>query len=62
MLTLTLVKCFEKMLTHEHTGSTHYGKQLGSKGEEVEDLEKEKEEKVLDWTLQSGWTYVSGQL
>ena len=38
------------MLTHEHTGSTHYGKQLGSKGEEVEDLEKEKETRGSDRT------------
>ena len=35
----------EKMLTHVHMGYTLCGLQLGSKGELVEEIEKEKEEK-----------------
>ena len=42
------------MLTHEHMSCTHCGWQLGSKGEAVEKLEKEKEAKVPDRTLASG--------
>ena len=34
------------MLTHEHMSCTHCGWQLGSKGEAVEELEKEKEAKL----------------
>jgi hypothetical protein len=37
-----------KMLIHVHTSSRLYGWQLGSKGEAVEELEKEKEVKVPD--------------
>jgi hypothetical protein len=42
------------MLTHVYTSSTLGGQQVGSKGEEVVDLEKEKEEKVHDRTLAVG--------
>jgi hypothetical protein len=40
-----------KMLTHVHMGYTLCGLQLGSKGEVVEVIEKEREEKVQDRTL-----------
>ena len=42
-----------KLLTHEHTSDTHCGWQLRSKGEEVEELEKEKGVTARDQTLVS---------
>jgi hypothetical protein len=41
----------EKMLTHGHMSCTHCGKQLGSKGEVFEEIEKEREETIIDRTL-----------
>ena len=43
----------EKLLTHVHYGETLCGWQLGSKGEVVEVLEKQKEEKCRERTLVS---------
>jgi hypothetical protein len=50
------------MLTHVHTSSTLCGYQVGSKGEAVANLEKEKEARVPDRTQVVVLTCASGHL